>query len=453
MKSRLFPLFLFGVMLLSLLAGCAQPTAAPAPVTTEQPAAVETEAPPAVEEAPTAEAVVTEAPVTQEKSKVVVWMAGDDARFMMDSTLPAKFEEENPQYDVEIVQLPWDALHDKIVAGFTGGELPAVSQGADHWVGEFAILGGLDPVDDFKSNMGYEDEDFLPRAWEHFRFSDGKLYAVPFIWESRVLFYRTDILEEAGFASPPKTLDELVEYGKAISNGNDRFGVAHQDSWLDFHFFSWILYAFGGDFVNSDFNACTLAEEPGVEALTFYKNLYDENIIPKDPEKRVETFQGFKEGYYPMAESGAWWFGLLRTQAPELEGKWAVDLLPEGKTTITYGHPNPWLIPVNSPNKEGAYAWMSFMLKAENAAEWARFYGQTPSIKAAFEEPGVKDSPEQQAMLASALRGVNSLHNVPAAETMSEIVWNMLAEVRDGTKEPEQAAQDTCDSINELLSQ
>ena len=56
---------------------------------------------------------------------------------------------------------------------------------------------------------------------------------------------------------------------------------------------------------------------------------------------------------------------------------------------------------------------MSFMLKAENAAEWARFYGQTPSIKAAFEEPGVKDSPEQQAMLASALRGVNSLHNVP----------------------------------------
>ena len=25
-------------------------------------------------------------------------------------------------------------------------------------------------------------------------------------------------------------------------------------------FLSWILYAFGGDFVNSNFNACTLAE-------------------------------------------------------------------------------------------------------------------------------------------------------------------------------------------------
>ena len=106
MKSRLFPLFLFGVMLLSLLAGCAQPTAAPAPVTTEQPAAVETEAPPAVEEAPTAEAVVTEAPVTQEKSKVVVWMAGDDARFIRwIQHCERSSKRKILQYDVEIVQL------------------------------------------------------------------------------------------------------------------------------------------------------------------------------------------------------------------------------------------------------------------------------------------------------------------------------------------------------------
>ena len=54
--------------------------------------------------------------------------------------------------------------------------------------------------------------------------------------------------------------------------------------------------------------------------------------------------RGFKEGYYPMAESGAWWFGLLRTQAPELEGKWRLIYFQRGEH-ITYGHPNPWLLP------------------------------------------------------------------------------------------------------------
>jgi len=436
--NKLFALFLTGSLLLGIVAGC---TPAPAPTEAELAPAEEMEEP--MEEA--------EEPMT-EKSKVVVWMAGDDARFMMESDIPAMFEEANPDYEVEIVQLPWDALHDKIVASFTGGESPSVSQGADHWVGEFAILGGLEPLDDFKSEMGYQDDDFLPNAWEHFRYADGVLYAAPFIWESRLLFYRTDLLEEAGFEGPPTNFEEMVEFGKALTNGEDQFGVAHQESWLDFHFFSWLLYAVGGDFVNEDFSECTLTNEAGIEAITFYKQLYDENIIPKDPAQRVETFKGFKEGYYAMAESGAWWFGLLGSQAPELEGKWDVALLPEDVTTITYGHPNPWVVPASSENKEGAKAWMAFMLQPEIAAEWADFYGQTPAIKAAFDDPKISDSPEQQAMLESALRGVNSLHNVPAAETITEVVWNMLAEVRDDIKEPEAAAEDTCQQMNDLLA-
>lgn len=445
MKVRLIVSLIVGSLLLGMVAGCAPavvPTDSPSPAT--QPPAGEEQAAPAPAE-PTSEAQ----PV--EKSKVVVWMAGDDARFMMDSDLPAKFEEQHPQYTVEIVQLPWDTLHDKFVAGIGGGELPSVAQGADHWVGEFADLDGLKALDDFKEQNGYADEDFFPNAWDHFRFTDGKLYAAPFYWESRLLFYRTDLLEQAGLSEPPVNLDELLEYGAQLSNGTDRFGLAHQDSWLDFHFFSWLLYAKDGDFYNADQTECALTEEPALAALEYYKTLYDQNIIPKDPEKRVETFQGFKEGYYAMAESGAWWFGLLRTQAPELEGKWNVAMLPEGETTITYGHPNPWLVPANGTNVEGGLAWIEFMLQPENAVTWATFYGQTPTMLAAFEDPALQDDFEQQMMYEAGLRGVNSIHNIPAAETVTEIVWNMLADVRDGVKEPAQAATDTCKRMAEYL--
>jgi len=385
-----------------------------------------------------------------ERTVVTVWMPGDEARWMMESDLPARFEEQYPQYDVELVQFPWDGLHDKVLASLTGGELPDVFLGADHWVGEFAALGGLEPVEGFQAEKGYEEDAFLPNAWEHFRYTDGTIYAVPAVFEARVLFYRTDLLEEAGFSAPPSTLEELAEMGQELSNGVDQFGVAHQESWLDFHFFSWLVYAHNGDLVNEDGTACTLTEPATIEALKYYKSLYESNIIPLDPTKRVETFQGFIDGYYVMAESGPWWLGLLQDRS-ELEGKWAATVLPSGKTELSYGHPNPWIVPAGATNKEGAFDWISFMLQPEIQAEWHLISGQIPVTTAAFEDERLSSNENLQPFLDSALRGTRSLRNVPNAEAISEVVWNMLSDVRDNVAAPEQAAADACNQINSLL--
>ena len=388
--------------------------------------------------------------------RLVVWMAPDETRFMMDSGLPEKFMRENPQYTLEVVPYPWDTLHDKLMASFTGGEIPAVSQSADHWVGEFAPLGGLLPFDNFRSKYGHTDNKFLPNMWDHFRFTDGKIYGAPFIAESRIMFYRKDLLEAAGFSAAPKTWDEVFEYGKKLSNGNNRFTLSHQDQWLDFHFFSSILYAIGGDYFNAQATECVLNNPAGIEALTLYKRLYDENVIPKDPQKRVDAFAGFKEGYYAMAHSGAWWFGLLNSQAPELEGKWGVAMLPEAKTTTVYGHPNPWVIPVNNQYKngfdlEGAEAWINFMYDNENAIQFTLIYGGPPPIKSVYDDPRIKSNTSIMALVEAIDRGTNSIHNVPNAETISEVVWNGLSDIRDGVKTPKQAADTVVASVNSYL--
>lgn len=447
MKSRLLTFSVLLMLVVVLLASCAQPPAATAPPqATEAPVAEATEA-------PAAEA--TEPPAAQEKTACTLWMGGDDARFMMDSPIPARFEAQYPQYDLEVVQLPWDGMHDKLVAGFSGGDLPDVAGGADQWIGEFADLGGLLPLDDWKAEKGYKDEDFLPGSWEHFRYVDGVLYAAPFQAESRLLFYREDLLKEAGFDGPPKTTEEMMEMAKALSNGDDQFGMADQTQWLDFHFFSYLLYAAGGDFYNKERTACTLTDPAGIEALTYYQNLYKDNAAPSDPAKRVEGFTGFKEGYYAMAESGAWWFGLIKAQAPELgaagEGKWNVTVLPENKTTVAYGHPNPWLIPAGAKNPQCGKDWISFMYQPENGVEWAMTYGQPPTVLAAYEDPQMQNDMTQQALLASSQRGTNSIHNVRGAEAITQIVWNALSDLKDDKATPEQAAQSVCDQMQQYL--
>lgn len=389
---------------------------------------------------------------TGDREKVVLWMSGDDARYLTEAGLIDRFNDQNEEYYVELVEMPFDTLHDKFLAGVAGGDLPAVSQAADQWVGEFAYLDALMPLDDFMTESGYTEDMFVRGVWDHFRYLDGVIYAAPFYLENRILYYRTDILEEAGFDGPPTTLDEVFAYGEAISNGNDRFAMGHQDGWLDFHFFSYILYAYGGNYYNDERTECILNDELGIAAIEYYKSLYDQNVIPKETSKRVEAFKGFKEGYYAMVESGNWWIGLIENQAPELEGKWGAALLPSGNTETVYGHPNGWMIPKDSPNPEGGKAWIKFALGLETEILISNAYGLSPVMLEAYEDPTLKNSELHVLMRDVSERGADSLHNIPNAEAISEIVWNMLADVRDDLKTPEEAANHAVEKINPLLN-
>ena len=119
-----------------------------------------------------------------------------------------------------------------------------------------------------------------------------------------------------------RNMAAIIKWCRSIWNSSS-------EQWLDFHFFSWILYELGGDFFTDDYSKCALTEPEAIEALEYYKMLYDENIMPKAPEKRVDGFQGFVDGYYAMAESGSWWFANIANQAPEIQDKYDVAILPK----------------------------------------------------------------------------------------------------------------------------
>src|SRR5690554_5615455 len=196
--------------------------------------------------------IFTISTLADEKTIIKIWVPGGQGQWLISSNVPAEFEKAYPQYKVEVTQYSFDNLHDKLVAGFIGGELPDIAMLGDQTVMEFAALDALEPLDDFKKVNGYKDSDFMPGSWSHFVVPDGTLYAAPAYSEYRVLFYRTDLFEKAGISKPPSTFDELVEVGMKLTNGETQFGMAHQTGQLDFHFFSWILYAKGGNFYSPD---------------------------------------------------------------------------------------------------------------------------------------------------------------------------------------------------------
>jgi multiple sugar transport system substrate-binding protein len=448
MKIRQSLIFMLIVLSLVLAACGGAATTEPQP-TTAADTGSSTQPTAAVETGNNAEP--TAAPAA-EKTKVTVWIPGDEGRWFIENELDKAFEAANPQYTLEVVQLGWDTIHDKMITAFAGGQAPDAALVADDYIGEFSGLGGLREVSDFVNKYGLQDA-FLPGAYEYFRQADGGVYAVPALMEVRVLFYRTDLFEAAGITEPPTTLDELVADGLKLTNGTTQFGLADQTSWLDQHFFTYLLYTMGGDVYTADHKTCILNNEKGIEALTFYKSLYDQNIIPKDPNQRVETFTGFKQGYYAMAESGPWWFGLLQEQAPEIEGKWNVAFLPAGETTTAYGHPQPMILPANSANPDGGEAFVAWFLTPEVEAKWHSISRQVPALAAAYDLPEMQNDAYLMLQRDAILRGQNSLKDIPHATDTEALIYTMTEEVKNGLKTPEQAANDACARMDPLLNQ
>jgi len=110
--------------------------------------------------------------------------------------------------------------HQKLVAAAAAGRLPDVMQMGSSWLGEFADMGALEPVD----TKVFQKGDFFPAAWQEGTY-DGKTYGVPWYVDTRVLFYRTDLFEQAGISAPPQTMAELLEDAKQLNldtNGDGR---------------------------------------------------------------------------------------------------------------------------------------------------------------------------------------------------------------------------------------
>jgi multiple sugar transport system substrate-binding protein len=117
-------------------------------------------------------------------------------------------------------------------------------------------------------------------AIDVFKF-DGKVYAFPSEGDTAWLFYRKDLLDEAGI-EVPQTWDEFYEAAKTLNNPPDLYGAVigakpDEAMWDFMHY----LYSHGGNILDEN-NNVVINNEQGVAALTFYSNLLKEGLTPPD---------------------------------------------------------------------------------------------------------------------------------------------------------------------------
>ncbi|MFC4222878.1 ABC transporter substrate-binding protein [Lysinibacter cavernae] len=137
------------------------------------------------------------------------------------------FEAENPGITVELVSPPTDQADQKIQQMLQSGTGIDVLEVRDITVGPFSTNGWLyDMTDDLQGWSGWDD--LTDNAISQTTYAeDGKTYSIPYGFYGLSLFYRTDLVEEAGFDAAPTSWDDLLEQASAIQDPEkNRFGYA-----------------------------------------------------------------------------------------------------------------------------------------------------------------------------------------------------------------------------------
>lgn len=140
--------------------------------------------------------------------------------------LLADFEKENPTIKVQLVSPPTDQADQKIQQMLQAGSGVDVLEVRDLTVGPFSKNKWIyDMAAETKEWKGLSG--LTAQAKEVALDAEGHSYFIPYGFYGLSLFYRTDLVTEAGFSGAPQSWEDLVTQAKKIQDpSKNRYGYA-----------------------------------------------------------------------------------------------------------------------------------------------------------------------------------------------------------------------------------
>ena len=364
--------------------------------------------------------------------ELTVWAMGTEGEKL--DALADDFMKANPNVKVHITPVDWGEAHNKLLTSIAGRQSPDVTQLGTTWNAEFAKTGALDEV---PGNI--DKSKFFEGAWNTATFN-GKAYGVPWYVETRLLFYREDVLQKAGITTPPKTWDELMTAAKAIKDkGAAKWGInLSAKNWQELVPFFW---SNGGELIDSS-GKFQLNTPAMVEALTFYDSFFEQKLTPGSAPEGFAVEQAFVQGTHPMFFSGPWHLGLIESTVKDAKKdvKWGIVELPMKQSSTSFVGGSNLAVFKTTKNRDAAWAFVNFLLTPQVQAKWYDTVSDLPSIKDVWQQ-GKLASDSNLQTFGKQLESGKGPPAVPNWERIAAVIDQEMEKVTVGNSTPEQAAQ------------
>jgi len=298
------------------------------------------------------------------------------------------FERQHPSIRVRVQQIPWNAAHEKLLTAFVGGTMPDIFQAGNTWIPELVALGALEALDDrMNSSEIIARADFFPGILDT-NMIDGRTYGVPWYVDTRLLFYRTDTLQRAGYAQPPLTWTEWVDAMGRVKQ------AAPADYAILLPFAEWqtlviLALQLDADLLRDNDQYGNFRSPQFRQALDFYLAIFRRGLAPQAGEAQVANlYQDFAQGYFSMYITGPWNIGEFQRRLPAaMADRWATAAMPSPDgdspgTSIAGGA--SLSIFRGCRNKEDAWKVVEYLSRPEQQAAFYRLTGDLPPRKSAW---------------------------------------------------------------------
>ncbi|HMN30466.1 MAG TPA: extracellular solute-binding protein, partial [Caldilineaceae bacterium] len=176
-----------------------------------------------------------QAPVTLKLWKAPHKPAGEEVKIAED--VLNGFHERQADIRVEYTEVPWAQYGEALTAGYASDDPPDVAYQTEG-ISRYALPGQLEALDSWFELAPGLKEQFRPQTFSPATI-EGKLYGAPWVLAGNVQLWNKTLFEQAGLDpnKPPDSWDEIVEYGKKLTNPDqDQFGfMIGPQTALEFH--------------------------------------------------------------------------------------------------------------------------------------------------------------------------------------------------------------------------
>jgi multiple sugar transport system substrate-binding protein len=302
-----------------------------------------------------------------------------------------EFEREHPGVHVKVQQIPWTAAHEKLLTAFVGRATPDVAQLGNTWVPEFVALDALVRLDSLVSRSEVvHASSYFPGVWAT-NVLDTTLYGVPWYVDTRLIFYRKDLLARAGFPTFPTDWSDWVDAMRAVQaqNGPGRYPIyLATNEWPP----PTILGLEAGSPILKDGGRYgAFSDPPFRRAFEFYLSMYRAGFAPRLGINEVgNIFQEFGRGTFAMWITGPWNIGEFRRRLPaELQDTWATAPVPGPRgagSGVSLAGGSSLVLFRRSRHAAAAWQLIEYLSSPEQQVRFYRLTGDLPARTEAWHD-------------------------------------------------------------------
>ncbi|MFE4082128.1 ABC transporter substrate-binding protein [Paenarthrobacter sp. YIM B13468] len=304
------------------------------------------------------------------------------------------FEHENPGIKVDLISPPTDQADQKIQQMLQSGKGIDVVEARDITVGSFGANNWL--YDMTKDLDGWDGWNNLTENAVTYSKQNGKTYYIPYGFYGLSLFYRSDLVKNAGFDGPPNSWSEMAEQAEALNKPSEnKFGYAFRGGTNANSNAVAIIEAYVADEIDRE-NAFKLTSGKTIfsspkaqEAMDLYIDLFKKGSPPSSVAWGYpEMVQGFSNGSTAFLLQDPEVIATVKESQSIREDQWNVAPLlvgPGGKAVQPVASAG-WGIAESSKSKPEAVKLIKYLAQGDAATTFSKDNSLVPILKSAAQD-------------------------------------------------------------------